>query len=369
MSALSRRHAPAELFASGRREAEEGMMGALVRMAEAVGAPPTRLMADFAALSFGPGRIAFSDYEGLRLYDEDFWAGEDRRWVAGARRAREIALQVNFRHDWFGMTENRLAFGAYLAAHGLPTVPLEAVYCSGLATPSANVLRTRDELRRFLESRRGEPLVGVPAEGGRRRMVLGDERSGSFEVDRLIEDICENHADGYLFQPDIAPDEATAALSAGRLAPVRFITIASESGPKVLRAFWRPPGRASLVAQLDLRTGEVLRLMTGDGRGLRDPSGVEGFRVGAVVPHWETLKAAVTEGARLMKRLGLLGWDVAASAEGPVILEVTPTPELGACQLVDRRGFLDPPFLAFIEERRRLAAEHAAMAKLQGGYL
>ena len=196
MSALSRRHAPAELLVSGRREAEEGMMGALVRMAEAVGAPPTRLMADFASLSFGPGRIAFSDYESLRLYDEDFWAGEDRRWVAGARRAREIALQANFRHDWFGIVENRLALGAYLAAHGLPTVPLEAVYSAGLATPSANVLRTRDELRRFLESRKGEPIVGVPVEGGRPRRVLGGEQD--LEIDRLIEDICDNHADGYL---------------------------------------------------------------------------------------------------------------------------------------------------------------------------
>src|SRR5215472_15821330 len=123
---------------------DEGLMAALARMADLAGAPPTRLMADMAALSLGPGRIAFSDYERLRLYDADFWGQADRRQVAGARRARELALRANFRHDWFGLASNRIALATYLAAHGLPVPKIEAIFAPGLATPGPLVLRSRD---------------------------------------------------------------------------------------------------------------------------------------------------------------------------------------------------------------------------------
>src|ERR1700733_4390900 len=101
---------------------EDGLMGAFARMAEAADVPPTRLMRDFAGLSFGPGKVSIGDYERLRLHDEAFWSGADRRAVVGAKRGRELALQANFRHDWFGLTSNRLAWSAYLAAHGLPVI-------------------------------------------------------------------------------------------------------------------------------------------------------------------------------------------------------------------------------------------------------
>jgi len=69
-------------------------MAAIARMAEAAGLPSTRLMAEFAALAVGPGRIDFSDFERLRLYDDAFWGGHDRRRLVGARRAHELALAV-----------------------------------------------------------------------------------------------------------------------------------------------------------------------------------------------------------------------------------------------------------------------------------
>jgi len=134
-----------------RRPAEdEGPMASLARMAEAAGVPPTGLLADLAALSLGPGRIAFADYERLLLYDTDFWGQADRRQVVGSRRARELALRANFRRDWFGLAANRIALATYLAAYGLPGPRLAAIYAPGLATPGALVLRGRDELREFL---------------------------------------------------------------------------------------------------------------------------------------------------------------------------------------------------------------------------
>jgi len=334
------------------------MMGALARMAEAAGAPPTRLMRDFAALSLGPGRVSLSDYEQLRLYDESFWGEADRRAVVGRRRGREIALQANYRHDCFALATNRLAAGAYLAAHGLPALPVEAIYREGLATPSSHVLRTRDELRRFLEQTAQRTLVGRPVEGGRVRTIAVETPA---QLDRLVDEIGEMHAGGYLFQPHLAPHPEVAAVIGRRLAAVRLLTLNSDHGPKVFRAIWKLPG---CVAQLDLRTGEVLRVLaepTGEGvhRRPRSAASLRGVRV----PDWELVKAAAVEAARLMDGLAFVGWDVAPSEHGPVILSLTPTPDLVRFQLVERRGVLDAEFAAFLEGQRRLGAEHAEQLK------
>ncbi|HUZ12939.1 MAG TPA: hypothetical protein VMU93_08835 [Caulobacteraceae bacterium] len=363
MTALERRHVwPLAPAAAPRQGAEPGAMAALARMAEAAGVPPTRLLADFATLAIGPGHVTFADYERLRLYDEAFWAGGDRRWVVGARRARQIALLANYRHDWLGLTTNRLAWSAYLGAHGLPVVPVEAIYAPGLATPAAHVLRTRGELRQFLARHAGAALAARPLEGGRARMIAADAGA---EADALVQDICDGGA--HLFQPLVAPHPATARATGGRLAAVRLLTLGGDGAePKVVRALWKPLGRAALLAQLDLRSGEVLRLTSGFGPDLVE---VRRSRLPlAAMPDWEALKASAVEAARVMRPLGLLGWDIGCGASGPAILGLTATPDLTGHQLADRRGALEPEFAQFLDVQRRRAAEHADLARGEGAW-
>ena len=338
-------------------------MATLARMAEAAGAPPSRLLRDFASLAIGPGHVSFADYERLRLYDEAFWAGTDRRWVVGARRGRQLALQANFRHDWLGMASNRLAWSAYLAAHGLPTIPIEAIYAPGLATPATDVLRAKDELRQFLAARAERPLVARALEGGRVKVLFAEDRRPA-HLDHLVDEIAETG--GQLFQPLVKPHPETKAVGGGRLAAVRLITLGGEGELKVARAVWKAPGRAALLAQLDLRTGEILRLTHGVG-----PDLVEVRRASLPITHlpdWEPARAAAVEAARVFRHLGLIGWDIGLGAEGPVILGMTATPDVIAHQIVDRRGLLDDEFMDFLEGQRRLAAEHAELAKAEAAW-
>ena len=60
----------------------------------------------------------------------------------------------------------------------------------------------------------------------------------------------------------------------------------------------------------------------------------------------------VGEASRLLAPLALIGWDVAPTADGPVILAVDPSPDLALHQLIDRRGVLNAEFQAFIAARR-----------------
>jgi hypothetical protein len=358
MAAVSRKSAHFAHWPSlhHRTEGDEGMVSAIARMADAAGAPATRLMRDFAGLAIGPGRVDFADYERLRLYDEAFWGQADRREVAGVRRGRELALAVNFRHDCFALASDRLAANAYLSAHGLPTQPILAIYRQGLATPGANLIRTREELRDFLEHRLDQSLIAQPVEGGRPRILFGPGRDPAADIAGLMDEVRDSGEASWLLQPRLAshPD---AAAGADRLSPVRLLIAHGERGPIILRAIWRLGGREDIVASLDLDDGAVLSIFPAAA-----PHRVQRAPRGFSVPDWPLFRATAIEAARLMAQFGLLGWDLAATDEGPVILGLDPTPDLSLHQLADRQGLLDPWFLDFVAERRHLAAEHRRFA-------
>jgi hypothetical protein len=342
ISALRRARPPWRTPTSGERFA-----GRFARLAEAGGLPLSGLARDIASLALGAGRVGLADYEGLRLYDAALWDGADRREVVGARRARRLARQANFRRDCLALANDRLAFGAYLAVHGLPTAPILAIFRAGLAAPGAGLLRTRDELRQFLEAHAGQPLVVRPAEGAGARVLFdhpGCDPAG--EIDALLAATGDAPGVSWLIQP------RPASRDGGGRTTVRLLTLAGERGAKVWRALWRLGGRDDLVASLDLQTGAALTLTSS-----RAPHRAQAAPSDLAVPGWTALKATVTEGARLFTQFGFLGWDVAPGADGPTILGLDPAPDLAPHQLADRRGALEPEFRAFLAERRRLAGE------------
>jgi hypothetical protein len=329
----------------------EAMPAAFARMAEAAGAPPAHLMADFAALAFGPGRISLSDYERLRLYDAAFWGGADRREAAGAAQVRRIARIANFRRDCWSLATDRVAANAYLAAHGLPVAPALAIYRAGLAAPGETLLRTRDELRQFLERHAGAPLIVRPAEGGPgRRLFAGEADASAAEIDRFIDTVSDAGPVSWLLQTPLEPHPAIA--EARRITPVRLITIAAPDAVFVARAAWLLGGPDEVVASLDVRSGAAVRVSPALAPQLGEPAPAD-----LRVPDWPALKAVANEGARLFSQFGLIGWDIAPTATGPVILGLEPAPDLDLHQLADRRGMLDPEFLAFLADRRALAAQ------------
>jgi hypothetical protein len=370
---------PAILREPGLPRGEASMIATLARMAGQSGAPPSRLLGEFAGLSFGPGKLAFSDYARLRLYDEAFWAGVDKKSLVGARRAREIAETLNHGQDGGGLLANRLAANAYLEAFGFAVPATLAIFAHGVAAPGRALLRSRGELRQFLACDAPYPMFAAPMAG--RSQAAGplrgcDVGAGVLErldgrlvaLDDFIDEVSEHGR--FIFQRLIAPEASVAALVGPCLAQVRVVTLAGEQGPRILRACWRlPPGEArggrgegELLAQLDLRSGAVLRVTRGFGPDLeevtRHPQ--TGARlIGARVPGWDAVKATAIEAARALGPMAMIGWSIASSTAGPVILGLSATPDLVTHQLADRRGLLDLDFLAMMTARRHAAAREA----------
>jgi hypothetical protein len=366
-----------------RPEAKRSVDAALLKIVAASKTSPLKVMQDYVGLAFGPGKISFKDYVLLRLFDAEFWAGTDRKTVAGQQRAVAIYQAVNFHHEWWGMLDNKVAMGSYLAAYGFPVIPFRALYCENLKPGAGTVACDAQGLRSILTHDANYPMFGKPAEGqqslgsiGLQRYLPADESLETREgrvvpLEAFIDQLRTHYPSGYLFQKLVSPHAAIRAVCGDRLATVRMITLRDESGPKVFRACWKIPAGANtadnywrqgnLLAKLDIAQGKVLRVLSGSGLDLtqheRHPD-TDCPLIGFQIPHWQRMRDTVIEAARLMQHVPLIGWDIAALDDGPMLVEMNERPDFVLPQLADGRGILEPALTEFMTVQQRKLAAH-----------
>jgi len=351
---------------------------ALLEIVAATKASPLSIMRDYISLAFGPGKISFSDYARLRLFDREFWDAEDRRNIVGKQRGAMICHNINYRHDWWALVENKIATCSFLSAYGIPTTPILAVYCENFRTGVTHVVTDGSQLRDVLVNRSNYPMFGKPTEEQQSlgsiglQDYLGDCDNVQtcdgrlFPLGEFIEQLRTHYASGYIFQKLISPHTAIRSVCGDRVATVRVITLADGPNPRVFRACWKIPAgqnmadnywrKGNLLAQVDIAQGQVLRALSGVGLDLVECTShpdsnapMMGFRI----PHWQSVLDTAIEAARLLRHVPLVGWDIAVTDEGPVIIEMNQQPDFDLPQLADARGILEPEFVNFIEVQER----------------
>jgi hypothetical protein len=318
----------------------------------------------------------------LRLFDDKLYAAANKKSFIGARANRDIAVAVNYRHDWFGLLANKIASVAYLTTFGLPTIPLVAVYANNVGRPAQRLLRSPETLRSFLKDPDNYPLFGKPTEG---YQSLGSAALTSYDpsteeisfvsgrklaVDYFATYIANHYQRGYLFQRLLLPHANVRALCGDRLATLRVLTIATEAGPKVARAAWKIPAGpnaadnywrfGNILAQLDLASGRIMRAFSGSGMDLTERHAHPDTRVALVgfqIPNWTDILEVALQGARLMHHVPMIGWDIAPTPDHATIVEMNETPDCFLHQLADGRGMLDDEFTNFIAFQKRNSAQ------------
>ncbi len=358
-------------FDVARPDAEPDMGLAVREIQAQTGEKYGAIVMAYAKLAIGPGKLSFRDFLRLRLFDPVLREKADPLAFVGQRRNRDICVTVNYRHDWLGMLTNKVAALSYLAAYGFATIKIEAVYGPDIRTGGA-ILPDREALKAFLARAELYPLFGKPTEGFQSlgtiglKALAGDgqgiEKSGggAVSIDAFVEDIAAHYDAGYVFQPMLPPHERIAALCGPKLACVRLITGLTSEGPKVLRGCWKIPAgenvadnywrTGNLLASLDLASGTVLRAVSGSGLDLverRTHPDSGAALVGFEHPEWAGMVALALAGARLMRHVPLIGWDLACTSRGPVIVEMNEAPDFFLPQLADGRGMLDDTFKKF----------------------
>ena len=351
----------------------------LQRIAAEGGTTLFGLVRDYARLAFGPGRLSLDEYLALRLFDQKIYAGADKRAFVGLTASRKIWLKANFRVENFALVENKIAADALFGAYGFRTTPTLALFCNQVATQSARLLCNEVALRDFLRDTSHYPLFAKPLGGFQSLGSASFDRYDSAQdclitvsgqplpLDKFVADVNTHYGAGYLLQRRVSPHGSVRAICGDRLATVRLLTVISAGVPRIIRACWKIPAGpngadnfwrpGNLLAQLDLATGHVLRVVRGVGMALEEVAhhpDTGAALVGAVVPNWAAVTETALEAAKVLPDLKLIGWDIAPVDGGAMLVELNHTPDFILPQLADRRGILDDEFKGFLAECERL---------------
>lgn len=359
---------------------------ALRLIAERHGQSFQQTVVEMAKLSFGAGKVTIGEYIDFGLFRKGLNLEQKRAYV-GLTAMRQIWDSANFLRDWWGLIENKLAATSLLGSWGFPVIPTKGVYSEAFRIPALPPLANRAELLSFLRDPARYPLFGKPIDSLR---SLGSASfsgydaatdslvrttGGAIAAEAFADEVLEAYAAGYIFQGRVVPHAEIRAVCGDRLATVRVVTVLMGGAPKAIRTLWKIPAgdnvadnfwrKGNMIAELDRATGRVLRVQRGTGLNGEDVThhaDTGAPLVGRTVPLYGQLVAMAVEAHRMFPDVGLIGWDMAATEAGALIVEPNITPDFVLPQLADGRGIMDDEFKAFLAERR------AAKDALKAGY-
>lgn len=245
---------------------------------------------------------------------------------------------------------DKAEFARQCQARGVATVPLLAIVRDGRFEPCGPIERDV-----FVK-----PLAGRGGKGAERwDLRLGrycNPEGQSLDRDHLIAALEQRSLAGPLIvQPRLDSHPALRSLSNGALTTVRVLTCLDERGaPELVGAAMRMAIGANrtvdnlhaggIAAAVDLGTGELGRAsdIGADCRlGWMERHPDSGAAIsGTRVPLWAEIKALAVAAHRAFADRVLIGWDIAPTAAGAVVIEGNGAPDLDIMQRFVRHGLM-----------------------------
>jgi len=349
----------------------------LARAARETGRSVTAMSRDILALRRGTGRINAEEYLAFRLYDDSLHDQDGKKRYAGITGEGEIDRACNDRERGRAVVKDKIAFTAMMTTLDFPVPALHALLHPHRVSFLGHDLRNRVDLLSWLTGLDG-PVFGKPVDSRWSLGALSIERCDSATGMVTLLDGSEHDSatvadqvmafaeEGYLFQERLEPHPDVAAVSGPAISCVRLLTIMTPEGPELLRAVWKLIGsgnvadnfwrEGNLLAAIDPATGTVTRAASGVAFQHRshDAHPDSGAALpGFTLPDWKDAVALACDAMTAMTGLRLVGWDIALTAKGPVIVEANTRPAFNIHQVAEGEGILDDRFMAFIEHCRQ----------------
>ena len=360
----------------------------LKTISESYHKPLQTIVTEIAKAAFGQGRLSSEEYFTLRLFDDAHITGEKSAFC-GMSGMRKLWPVANYMPEWFGAITDKLAFDTLVGGYGLPAIKMRAYYFTeGFRVPAQRMLRQREDLKAFLTDPASYPFFSKPRSSS---LSLGsasatgyDAGTGtiallngkSVEIDKFIDDIVTHFGAGYMFQERVKPHEGVRAICGDRLATVRVYTINGENGPEIFRVCWKVPAgknvadnfwrKGNILAAVDYTTGKVTRAIHGfalDQVEITHHPDTNAPLVGAMIPNFKAVLDLSLEAARVFNDIRIVGWDIAPTEDGAVIVEGNYAPDFKLVQMAERRGILDGRMNAFLAYCKREKTKYDASLK------
>ena len=346
----------------------------LKAVSDKYGKPLQTIVGEIAKGAFGQGRLSTEEYFTLRLFDDTKLIGEKSAFC-GTGGMRKLWPQANYTNEWFGPITDKLAFDTLIGGYGLPAIKMRGYYFTkGHRVPAQRMLQGRADLEGFLKDPASYPFFSKPRASS---LSLGsasatgyDEATGhiqllggtSVALGDFIDDIVTHFADGYMFQERVAPHAAVRELCGDRLPTVRVYTINGENGPEVFRVCWKVPAgknvadnfwrKGNILCAVDYQTGKVVRAIKGfalDQVELTNHPDTNVPLVGFEIPNFKAIIGLALEAARVFNDIRVIGWDIAPTDAGGVIVEGNYAPDFKLVQMAERRGIFDARLISFLD--------------------
>ncbi len=335
--------------------------------------PFQSIVGEIAMATFGKGKLSSEEYFTLRLFDDKNIIGEKSAFC-GMAGMRNLWPAANYMTEWFGPITDKLAFDTLLNGYGLPAIKMRAYYFTeGFRVPAQRQLRIVDDLKAFLKDPASYPFFSKPRSSS---LSLGsasatgyDAATGEIQLlsgktvalDAFVDDIVTHFGDGYMFQERVVPHKDVRAICGDRLPTVRVYTINGENGPEVFRVCWKVPAgknvadnfwrKGNILCAVDYETGKITRAIQGyalDQKEITHHPDTNAPLVGIEIPNFKPILALALEAATVFKDIRVVGWDIAPTDDGGVIVEGNYAPDFKLVQMAERRGIFDARLTAFL---------------------
>lgn len=302
---------------------------------------------------FGVGRARqFLTFYWLSIRHSVYPSASAARWAFGVSRPRKWDAWLSAPHCTLLLSDladrssrdvrerisDKSTFAGWGAEKGLPVEPLIAVFAGGrpeglTAEATAALLPSAD-----LFAKPARLTWGV---GARRWLADGpgcwrDEGGRQRTAGEIVGELAEASVkDPYILQRALHTDPALVRLAPHALCSIRCLTYADEAGePRLLGASLKLPVGEMIVDNIssggmfvgvDPETGRLTRSFRVRRDKLFEPTevGPDGtLRLeGVVLAQWPAVLEVALAAQRAAKPLHSIGWDIALTDRGPVILE------------------------------------------------
>jgi hypothetical protein len=242
-----------------------------------------------------------------------------------------FAVVENFQNavnpaDRCAVVNDKVLFHRVMSAHGVPSIPTLA-----FITPTE--IRGEDEepvSAERLAERLGQRALFVKNSQG--HFGKGAFTSRGLDADHVAR--LQAAGGRYLVQPLVEQCRELAAFHPASLNTIRIATYADPAGEVSVLAATLKMGmkgacvdnrlHGGLFVGIDLATGRLrdwgVSAATGSDRLAAHPDTGVAF-AGVAVPFWDEVLATTRRAARAVPELGTIGWDIAVSPTGPVVVE------------------------------------------------
>jgi len=292
---------------------------------------------------FAPDEIYFH-----RLLDPAIDDAVIRRMISKEKMLKP-QLRLNpseFRH----YVDNKVTFHAECARHGLPTPELFAIVDpAGGSAEIVRVLRTPQQVESFLKTTPNNRMMLKPADGydgvGVDRLERRGDHWYGLQGEQLNPSLAffgNKHPESsrWLFQQVVSNHPELFKLTGAiGLQTLRVRTVVNSTGePEILAALlrlisgdhvydnFRGGATGNMIALLDAANGRIVEVVasTEDHHEICSVTAhpVTGKSlIGFTVPHWEAIHALALQAAVFFLPLRCIGWDIAITDTGPLLIE------------------------------------------------